>query len=383
MFTEIERYVNFIVDNKLSQRQNLFLYLVYVKRYDLMKKYLQAVPVPEGENKFLSKFELDDLITRGFIIKVGEGASVTKEGISQIPQFIRTKKGVHKIDKSVTSYTTGAGAIENYLAENPNSLIKDFILELIKYREICTRLNTFGETFIQKFKNPITRKVHTIFRQANTSTGRLQSGSKRKKEKKKKTEEVEGSENYFNSQNIPAEKEYRECFTVEEGYEVVSCDYSGCEAVVMIDKARDEKFYEFAIKNDDAHSPLCQAVWRAIGQYRKSLTSPQFEDYYKANALCNITVSKKENKDLRTDFKAMTFGVCYGMGMKKAAKTLRISEEEAKIAIKTQKGMLPKTFKYLDMVANQATNQGYVIINNRDAYRSSIRLNDRRCFSNK
>lgn len=76
MFTEIERYVNFIVDNKLSQRQNLFLYLVYVKRYDLMKKYLQAVPVPEGENKFLSKFELEDLIARGFIVRVGEGASV-------------------------------------------------------------------------------------------------------------------------------------------------------------------------------------------------------------------------------------------------------------------------------------------------------------------
>lgn len=278
----------------------------------------------------------------------------TKSGEAVIPTFIKSKTNKYIVDKSLHSFTTGAGAIENYLAEHPESKIKEFILALIEYREICTRINTFGESFITKFKNPISKKVHTIFRQANTSTGRLQSGSKRKKEvKKKKEEDFEQQENYFNSQNIPAEKDYRECFTVEEGYSIVSSDYSGCEAVVMIDKAKDEKFYEFAIKNDDAHSPLCQAVWRAIGQFRND------------PVLSNIVISKKQNKNLRDGFKANTFGVCYGMGVKKYGKTLRISEKESKIGLKVQKSMTPKTFKYLDSIAKQAVSQGYIVINSR------------------
>lgn len=275
----------------------------------------------------------------------------TKEGSYAVPEFKKNKKGSFTVDKTFHSFTTGAGAIENYLAEHPNTPIKDFILLLINFREVSTRLNTFGEAFIKNFTNKITKRVHTVFRQMNTSTGRLQSGSKKKKVKK--GDLAVGEENYFNSQNIPADKDYRECFTVEEGYSVVSSDYSGCEAVVMIDKAKDEKFYEFAIKNDDAHSPLAQAVWRAIGQFRND------------SRLSSIIISKKENKNLRNDFKPNTFGVCYGMGVKKYAKTLRVSEEEAKIGLKVQKSMTPKTFKYLETIAKQAITQGYVIINHR------------------
>lgn len=263
----------------------------------------------------------------------------TKSGQYIVPTFKKAKNGKDIVEKSNDGFTTGAGAIENYLAENPTSRIKTFIETLVSFRESTTRINTFGKGFIRKYTNAVTNRVHTIFRQCAAITGRLQSGNV--------------SEGYYNSQNIPGEADYRECFMVEEGYGCISSDYSGCEAVVMIDKARDEKFYEFAIKNDDAHSPLAQAVWRAIGTSRND---PK---------LANIVISKKENKHLRNDFKPMTFGVCYGMGIKKAAKTLRIKEEEAKIGIRVQKSMLPKTFKYLDMVAKQALAQGFIVINQR------------------
>lgn len=275
----------------------------------------------------------------------------TKQGVSIVPTFITSVKGRTKVDKTAYDFTTGEGVIEGYLIELPDSPIYTFIKYLIKYREASTRLNTFGKKFLQKYTNIVTKKVHTIFRQCDAATGRLQSGDTKN--------------NYFNSQNIPADKNYKECFTTDEGRLISTTDLSGAEAVIMIDKAHDEAFYEIAIVNDDAHSPLCQAVWRAIGEYRKTLYTSYEEEYYKANALSNIVISKKENKDLRTAFKPMTFGSIYGMHDKKTAKTLNVSIEEAKIGLKVIKSMIPKTFKMVEANAKFAVTNGYLVLNNR------------------
>jgi len=281
----------------------------------------------------------------------------TKQGVHIVPTFVTNIKGRTKVEKNTYDFTTGEGVIEGYLIELPNSPIYTFIKYLIEYREASTRLNTFGKKFLQKFTNPITKKVHTIFRQCNTATGRLQSGDTKS--------------NYFNSQNIPADKKYRECFTTDEGRLISTTDLSGAEAVIMIDKAHDEKFYEIAIVNDDAHSPLCQAVWRAIGEYRYNqittfeADSLEYMGLSKAIELKNIVVSKKENKDLRTAFKPMTFGTIYGMHDKKTAKTLNISIAEAKIGLQVIKSMIPKTFKMVETNAKFAVTNGYLILNTR------------------
>ena len=73
MFIEIERYVKFITKHNLTQPQFLFLYLMYRKRFDLMREYMNTFPSDDGS--FLGKINRNDLILRGFIIKVGEGES--------------------------------------------------------------------------------------------------------------------------------------------------------------------------------------------------------------------------------------------------------------------------------------------------------------------
>lgn len=279
----------------------------------------------------------------------------TKKGNYVVPEFKKNQKGKEVIDKSMNDFTTGESVIEGYLIENPNSPIKVFIKHLIEFREATTRLNTFGFKFIKKFLNPKTNKVHTIFRQCNTTTGRLQSGDK--------------NNGWFNSQNIPAEKKYRECFRTDKDYLIATTDLSGAEAVIMIDKAHDEEFYKMAIVNDDAHSPLAQAVWRTIGEYRyNELINNSIDSNIKleeANKLKNIIISKKENKDLRTAFKPMTFGSIYGMHDKKTAKTLNISVAEAKIALQVIKKMIPKTFKMVETNAKFAVSNGYLVLNGR------------------
>ena len=263
----------------------------------------------------------------------------TKSGKFIIPTFITNIKGKVVIDKSKDSFTTAAGVIEGYLFEYPKTPIRKFIQALLKYRKATVRINTFGTKFLTKYTNPITNKIHTIFRQCNAITSRLQSGDKKN--------------NWFNSQNIPATKDYREAFTTDKGRVMATTDLSGAEAVIMIDKARDEVFYNIAIVNDDAHSPLAQAVWRAIGNHRM--------DY----ALASININKKENKDMRTSYKPMTFGDIYGMHDKKRAKTLNITIEEAKIAGRVQKSMLPKTYAMVERNSKLALGQGYIVLNNR------------------
>ena len=262
----------------------------------------------------------------------------TADGLYITPNLI-SKKGKRVVDKT-HKFTTGKPAMESYIIENPNSKGQTFIKEFLEYRKYTTRLNTFGETFLIKFKNNVTNRFHTIFRQCHAITGRLQSGDEKN--------------GWFNSQNIPAEKRYRECFITDDDYLIVTSDLSGAEAVIMIDKARDESFYKMAIVNDDAHSPLATAVWRSVFNSRgQELYAKTFE------------ISKTVNKHLRTAFKPMTFGSIYGMHNKKTAKTMNISIEEAKVALKTIKAMIPKTFKMVEANSKFALANGYLLLNSR------------------
>lgn len=275
-----------------------------------------------------------------------------------VPKFIvkRDKKGIPKevIDKGAIkplTYTTGEKAIDSYIIENPKSPMKQFVKELIELRGFVNRINTFGEMFLTKYKNPVTGRFHTIYRQCDAITGRLQSGDK--------------NNGWYNSQNIPRDKEYREAFYSDNDY-IITTDLSGAEAVIMIDKARDEKFYEMAIVNDDAHSPLAQAIWRAVGSFRVD-TAKSYNGIVKDEdiKLSNIVISKKENKDMRTAFKPHSFGDIYGMGIKKRSKTLGISEEESKHVSKIQRNMIPKTYAMVEANEQQALTKGYLVLNNR------------------
>lgn len=289
-----------------------------------------------------------------------------------IPQF-KIEGGKVTIDTSwisPNSYTMNYEALETYKVENPKSPVKKFVSKLVDYRTYVNRLGTFGEEFLVKFKNRVTKRFHTIYRQCQAITGRLQSG-----------DEEEG---WYNSQNIPAEKEYREPFH-DNGNHIITTDLAGAEAVIMIDKAKDEKFYEMAIVNDDAHSPIATAVWRAIGKYRLDklalkennffqyvtegghmVSEDQSEEEYKeALALSQIVISKTENKQKRTDFKAHTFGDIYGMGDPKRSKVLGISMDEAKVAGEAQKRMIPKTYRMVNTNAKFAVMNGYVLLNER------------------
>lgn len=71
----VEQYLKFIVEHKLTQQQFLLLYLLRLKEVDkkqaieLIKLYKTAFPL-EGSNQFITKTLLADLIKKGFLIQI-------------------------------------------------------------------------------------------------------------------------------------------------------------------------------------------------------------------------------------------------------------------------------------------------------------------------
>ena len=70
MFQNVERYVEFITKNKLTQAQFLLLYLIYRKKYECIKIYKERCPTEDGS--MIGKAPLQDLIDRKFICPVNE-----------------------------------------------------------------------------------------------------------------------------------------------------------------------------------------------------------------------------------------------------------------------------------------------------------------------
>lgn len=70
-----EQYVNFICKHKLTQGQFLLLYLIYKERLDLIQLYKSTFPADDGT--MIGRLWIDDLVSRGFLIKEGNHTKVT------------------------------------------------------------------------------------------------------------------------------------------------------------------------------------------------------------------------------------------------------------------------------------------------------------------
>jgi len=319
----------------------------------------------------------------------------TKSGSYAIPILgeKRTQKGKQTIVKVVITneyegFTTGAKELESFLNENPDIPTKALLKMIIKHGQLSTRIDTFGQKFIDTYKNSVTGKFHTMYRQCEAINARFQSG--------------DAKHGYYNSQNIPKEKIYRNCFVADKGYSISTHDLTGAEVVILASKSQDKNLIRMALEEDDIHSPVATAVWKAIFLYRAGLdlnlwvdansyfrvvqnrqkVEEYIENYINSikdlpfggendevapnyDKYKNFYITKKHNKDFRTKFKNSTFGSVYGMYAKKAAKTLNITIEEGRIKLHVIKSMLVDTFKLVEANAKLAITQGYLILNPR------------------
>ncbi len=376
-------------ENVADWKSSLFIIKLFAK---------MELPIPTKENKALIPILHKNKIIKNLgikpedlkdWIKFKEGTYITTSFNEMGSKYetLANSNIISDFDKLIshTGFSCGAKQWAIYLKLNPDTNLKEFIETFLLYSESKTKISNFGENYLNKI-HPITNKLHTLYRQCEAITGRLQSGGRKKQPDK------------FNSQNLPRSNNYRSCFVADAGRSFMTADLSSAEVVILADKSNDTNIIKMHFENDDVHSPIAQTCWRNIYLYRAGLKLGYWNEpkYFwshknslnktafltKPKALENFelsetfTITKKINKDLRTDFKPITFGTVYGAYAKKVSEVLNISFNEGQIVVDTIKSLMPDAFKlvtsFINFVFGRQYNgvysqqpKGYLILNNR------------------
>ncbi|HEC27130.1 MAG TPA: DNA polymerase I [Gammaproteobacteria bacterium] len=232
---------------------------------------------------------------------------------AQLQDILFNKLGLPVIKKTPKGQPSTAEAVLQELA--PDYDLPRLILE---YRSMSKLRSTYTDKLPQMI-NPRTGRVHTSYHQAVAATGRLSSSDP-------------------NLQNIPVRskegRRIRQAFIPDDGFRMVSADYSQVELRIMAHLSGDEGLLKAFSEGADIH---------------KSTASEVF-----ATPLDEVTT------DQRRSAKAINFGLIYGMSAFGLAQQLNIERGEAQEYIDLYFERYPGVKTYMDETRKLAHEQGYV-----------------------
>jgi DNA polymerase-1 len=189
---------------------------------------------------------------------------------------------------------------------------------LLKYRTLSKLQSTYLDALVSMV-DPATRRIHTSFNQTVTATGRLSSSDP-------------------NLQNIPVRgeegREIRKGFVAEEGWYLLSADYSQIELRIFAHYSKDAAFIEAFNREEDIHARTASEV----------LGLPM----------------DKVTPEMRRIAKAINFGIIYGMGPQTLAEGLGIDLKSAKDYISAYYERYQGVARYREEVIGLARDKGYV-----------------------
>jgi len=216
----------------------------------------------------------------------------------------KTKKG---------SFATSASVLED-LAFKGNKF-PELILE---WRQVSKLKNTYSDSLPEHI-NPNTKRIHTSFLLAATTTGRLASSDP-------------------NLQNIPIKsedgKDIRKAFIAKKGFTLISADYNQIEMRILADLADVKELKKAFKNNEDIHSLTASQVF-------------------------NVD-AKKVDQDMRRKAKAINFGIIYGISQYGLAKQINVSNHEAKEFLNAYFFKFPEIKIYMDKTIKFCRTAGYV-----------------------
>ena len=240
------------------------------------------------------------------------GREVNLASPKQLQEVLFDQLGMPKTRATKTGYTTDATALADLQATNPHP----FLGLLLEHRDV-TKLKQIVETLIQAI-GPDGR-IHTTYGQTGTSTGRLSSANP-------------------NLQNIPIRtadgRRIREAFEVGDGFDTLfTADYSQIEMRIMAHFSEDEGLIEAFISGEDLHRFVGA---RVFGVRPADVTS-----------------------DMRSQVKAMSYGLAYGLSAFGLARQLGIDNSAAKKLMADYFQRFGGVRDYLRSVVEEARAQGY------------------------
>ena len=251
-----------------------------------------------------------DALTNEIYMLAGEEFNIKSP--KQLGVILFEKLELKPVKKTKTGYATNADVLEKLRDKHP---IVNFIME---YRQLAKLKSTYCDG-LRAVVNPNTHRIHSVFTQTVTVTGRLSS-----------TEP--------NLQNIPTRtelgREIRKMFVAKEGYVLVDADYSQIELRVLAHIANDETMINAFRNNEDIHAVTASQV---LGIPLEDVT-----------------------KEQRSSAKAVNFGIVYGIGEFSLAQDLHISVKEAKAYIESYLEKYHGVRNYMESIKEQAKKDGYV-----------------------
>ena len=210
-------------------------------------------------------------------------------------------------------YSTSEDVLEKVAHKNP------IVGKILEYRQLKKLLTTYL-TALPDAINPATGKVHTVYNQTVTATGRI-------------------SSSVPNLQNIPVRedqgREIRRAFIPDEGHLFLSADYSQIELRLVADFANDETMLDAFRNGDDIHAITAAKI------YHKNPS--------------DVT------PDERRHAKTANFGILYGISAFGLASRLGIPRSDAKQLIDNYFLTFPTIKRYMHDSVESARDNGYVV----------------------
>ncbi len=222
----------------------------------------------------------------------------------KIAALKKTKKG---------SFATSASVLEDLAFKG-----YEFPQLILEWRQISKLKNTYSDALPEHI-NQNTKRVHTSFLLAATTTGRLASSDP-------------------NLQNIPIKsddgKDIRKAFVSEKNNKLISADYNQVEMRILADLADVKQLKKAFLNNEDIHTLTASQV------FGKEIN--------------------KIDPETRRKAKAINFGIIYGISQYGLAKQINVSNNEAEEFLNSYFKKFPEIRDYMKTTVNFCRKSGYV-----------------------
>ena len=229
--------------------------------------------------------------------------------------------------KRKTGYATDASSLEWLRlminlgqADGVDPKAVEVLDRVLEYRQLTKIKSTYLDSLPGQV-NPATGRVHTMYHQTGSATGRV-------------------SSNDPNVQNIPIRtemgREVRQAFVAQDAPEwtLLGADYSQIELRILADLSRDEGLIEAFESGQDIHAATASSVY-------------------------GVAIDQVDH-EMRRIAKIMNFGVIYGLSPFGMSQQTGLTPEEGKAFIEAYFGKYPGIERYVDGIKRSVRDDGYV-----------------------
>ncbi|MBE5809926.1 MAG: DNA polymerase I [Clostridiales bacterium] len=231
----------------------------------------------------------------------------------QLGEVLFDQLGLPHGKKTSRGYSTSAEVLENL-----RDIAPEIIDPLLRYRQL-TKLNSTYIEGLLRLTEPNGR-VHSTFDQVATATGRISSSEP-------------------NLQNIPVRtsegREIRQAFLPREGWVLLDADYSQIELRLMAHFSGDENMLDAFRTGQDVHARTASEIF-------------------------DVPLDQVDST-LRSNAKAVNFGIIYGISGFGLSRNTGVSQQEARSFISRYFAKYPGVKRFMDTAVADGQQNGYAL----------------------